>query len=56
MNNHKTTLSLVAFFAIVMFFVGCLPETSLKWSDDGSVGLLMRVNDGLYLVCMCPRT
>jgi len=49
MSNHKTTLGLVAFFTAVIFFVGCIPEVSLKWSEDGSVGLL-NTKEGLYLV------
>ena len=49
MSNHKTTLALVAFFAAVFFCVGCIPETSLEWSEDGSVGLL-NSEEGLYLV------
>lgn len=49
MSNHKMTLGLVAFCAAVVFIVGCIPENSLEWSEDGSVGLL-RVEEGLYLV------
>jgi len=49
MSNHKTRLGLVAFFAAVVFLIGCIPENSLEWSKDGSIGLL-RAGDGLYLV------
>jgi hypothetical protein len=49
MSNHKTTLGLIAFFAAVVFFVGCIPETSVKWSEDGSVGLLNTAEE-LFLV------
>jgi hypothetical protein len=43
------TLGLAAFCAAVVFFVGCIPEDSLEWSQDGSIGLL-RTEAGLYLV------
>ncbi len=49
MNKHKTTFSLVAFFTVVVFITGCIPETSLEWSEDGDVGLL-RTDEGLYLI------
>ena len=49
MNNHKMTCGLVAFFAAAIFGVGCIPEMSLEWSEDGSVGLL-RVDEGLGLI------
>jgi|GEM_PF-509331 len=49
MSNHKMTLRLIAFCAAVLFFVGCIPEGSLTWSEDGSVGLL-NIKNGLYLV------
>jgi len=49
MNNRKMTCGLVVFYAAVIFVVGCIPEMSLKWSGDGSVGLL-RVEGGLGLV------
>lgn len=49
MSNIKSKLGLIVFFAAVMLFAGCLPEISLKWTEDGSVGLL-NVGRGLYLV------
>jgi hypothetical protein len=49
MSNRKTTLSLVAFCVAVVFIVGCIPEDTLQWSEDGSIGLL-KAGDGLYLV------
>jgi len=49
MNNRKMTCGLVAFYAAVVFVVGCIPEDSLQWSEDGSVGLL-RVEGALVLV------
>jgi hypothetical protein len=48
-NNHKITCGLVAFYAAAIFVVGCIPEMSLEWSEDGSVGLLL-VDGGLGLV------
>jgi len=49
MSSHTTTLSLVAFCAAVVFVAGCIPEDSLEWSEDGSVGLL-KIGEGLYIV------
>ena len=49
MNNHWITLALVTSSLTVLFFGGCIPEDSLQWSDDGSVGLL-GVSGALYLV------
>ena len=49
MSNHKMTLGLAAFCAAVVFFVGCIPEDSLEWSQDGSIGLL-RTEAGLCLI------
>jgi hypothetical protein len=49
MRNIITRLSL---FVVLVFFTGiggCIPEDSVEWSDDGSVGL-MRVQGALYLV------
>jgi hypothetical protein len=40
MNNRKMTCGLLAFYAVVAFIVGCIPENSLQWCQDGSVGLL----------------
>ena len=49
MSNRITISGLVMFCTIVVFIVGCIPEDSLEWSNDGSVGLL-RTAEGLYLV------
>ena len=49
MSNHKMSFGLAAFCAAVVFVAGCIPENSLEWSEDGSVGLL-RVEEALYLV------
>jgi hypothetical protein len=49
MNNIKTRFALAAFYIAVLFFIGCVPEDSLQWSEDGSVGLL-RVDGALYIV------
>jgi hypothetical protein len=49
MNNRWITYALVASCMAATFFGGCIPEDSLQWSDDGSVGLL-RVAGALYLV------
>ena len=49
MSNHRTTLVLLAFCAAVIFITGCIPEDSLEWSEDGSVGLL-RAEGVLYIV------
>jgi hypothetical protein len=37
------------FSLAAVFFGGCIPEDSLEWSDDGSVGLL-KAEGALYLV------
>jgi hypothetical protein len=39
----------MSLIAVAVFVGGCVPEESLEWSDDGSVGLL-RVKGALYLV------
>ncbi len=49
MNNRKASYGLVAFYVAAVFMVGCIPEESLEWSDDGSVGLL-RAEGGLAVV------
>ncbi len=49
MSNRCITCTLVVFSLAAIFFGGCIPEDSLEWSDDGSVGLL-RVAGALYLV------
>jgi len=49
MNNRMKSLGLIEVFVAAVFFIGCIPENSLEWSQDGSVGLL-RVDGALYLV------
>jgi len=49
MNNRKMSCGLAAFYAAVILLAGCIPEDSLEWSQDGSIGLL-RVEGALYLV------
>lgn len=49
MNNHKLTRGLVISCLAAIMLAGCIPDDSLQWSDDGSVGLL-RVKEALYLV------
>ena len=49
MNNRIKSLGLIGFYIVACFFVGCIPEDSLEWSDDGSIGLL-RVAEALYLI------
>jgi len=49
MNNRKMTCGLAAFYVATIFLIGCIPEETLEWSEDGSTGLL-RINEALYLV------
>ena len=49
MSNRRMSGALAAFYVAAIFLTGCIPEDSLQWSDDGSVGLL-RVEGALYLV------
>jgi hypothetical protein len=49
MNKQKTKLRVIAVCVAIAFISGCVPEDSLEWSGDGSVGL-MRVQGSLYLV------
>jgi len=49
MNNRSMVFGLAAFYVAVLFIVGCIPEDSLQWSEDGSVGLL-RIDEALYIV------
>jgi hypothetical protein len=49
MNNHIRKFGLTVFLTAAVFFIGCIPENSLEWSDDGSVGLL-RIKGALYFV------
>jgi hypothetical protein len=49
MGNHKMIFGLVVFYAAAVFIAGCIPEDSLQWSEDGSVGV-MSYEGALYLV------
>ncbi len=49
MSNRIKSFGLGAFYVAVIFLVGCIPEDSLQWSEDGSVGLL-RIDEALYIV------
>ncbi len=49
MSNRIKSFGLAAFYVAVIFLVGCVPEDSLQWSEDGSVGLL-RIDEALYIV------
>jgi len=49
MNNRKMGIGLAAFYLVVIFLAGCVPEDSLQWSEDGSIGLL-KIEGALYLV------
>ena len=49
MKNRITGLALFVALAFFTLIGGCIPEDSVEWSDDGSVGL-MRVQGALYLV------
>jgi hypothetical protein len=40
MNDYQMSLGLVAFCVTVTFLSGCIPEDSLQWSVDGTVGLM----------------
>ncbi len=49
MNKRCITYAIIVSSIAAIFFGGCVPEDSLQWSDDGSVGLL-RVAGALYMV------
>ena len=49
MNSEKITLKMFVVLAGVVCISGCIPEDTLEWSPDGSVGLL-RLKEALYLV------
>jgi hypothetical protein len=49
MNNRIKSFGLAAFYVAVIFLVGCIPDDTLQWSEDGSVGLL-KMDEGLYIV------
>jgi hypothetical protein len=49
MSNRKITSCLITFCIAVSFFVGCIPEDSLQWSNDGSKGIYSK-KGALFLV------
>ena len=49
MNSRKMSCGLAACYIAAILVAGCIPEDSLEWSQDGSIGLL-RVEGALYLV------
>ncbi len=49
MNKNRVTYLLAFLVTAIIFLTGCIPEDSLQWSEDGSIGLL-RVDGALYLV------
>jgi hypothetical protein len=46
---NKKMIYFSAVLIALLLIAGCVPEDSIEWSDDGSVGL-MRVKGALYLV------
>ena len=49
MIKGRVTFGLIIFCIIAILFSGCIPEDTLEWSEDGSVGLL-RIDGALLLV------
>lgn len=49
MKRSIESYSLFALCCVLTLLVGCFPEDSIEWSDDGSWGLL-RVEEKLYVV------
>ena len=49
MNNRWVMYAVAASCAAAVLLGGCIPEDSLEWSEDGSVGLL-KIGGELYLV------
>ncbi|MHC4843810.1 MAG: hypothetical protein ACYTEE_08430, partial [Planctomycetota bacterium] len=49
MITNKRIIAIVALLLLALFYAGCIPEDSIEWSEDGSIGLL-RKDDSLYLV------
>ncbi|MHC4293712.1 MAG: hypothetical protein ACYSTX_05395, partial [Planctomycetota bacterium] len=49
MITNKRIIAIIALLVAALFYSGCIPEDSLEWSDDGSIGLL-RIDEALYLV------
>lgn len=42
-------LLLIVFYIAAAFFIGCIPEDTLQWSEDGSVGIYSK-DGALFLV------
>ena len=49
MSNHKMEWAITFFLTGILVVGGCIPQRSLQWSPDGSVGLLQFDKD-FYLV------
>ncbi|MBN1804331.1 MAG: hypothetical protein JW837_03695 [Sedimentisphaerales bacterium] len=49
MNKTNAYFGLITLFTLIILSCGCVPENTLQWSKDGSVGL-MNAKDALYLV------
>jgi hypothetical protein len=49
MSSEKITLKTFVVLTGVLCISGCIPEDSLEWSADGSLGLL-KMDEALYLV------
>ena len=49
MNNQRVSWKAISALIIITVISGCIPEDSLKWSEDGSVGLLY-IDDFLSIV------
>jgi hypothetical protein len=49
MSKNIVTFCLIVFCIAATLLTGCIPEDSLEWSEDGSVGLL-RIDGALFLV------
>jgi hypothetical protein len=48
-KKNLITLSLVLFYGAVVLVIGCIPETTLQWSADGSKGIYSK-KGALFLV------
>jgi hypothetical protein len=48
-KRNLINFSLIVSYAVVAFFIGCIPEDSLQWSLDGSKGIYSK-NGALFLV------
>jgi hypothetical protein len=48
-KKRLIVLFLISLYAVFIFVVGCVPEDSLQWSQDGSVGLYSK-KGALFLV------